>query len=340
MERIPPAFYRMIYDRSDVMKARKGIWAVLAGVTGSAAMMTALIYRQVFVCPKKRPEQVKSPSGSQYQPYKEQAEELREKIRELPYEEVSVRSQDGLKLYGKYYEQKPGAPLEILFHGYHGAAERDFCGGFWLAREAGHNVILVDERGHGKSEGRVLSFGIKEQYDCLEWTKYATERFGEDTKIVLGGISMGAAIVLLAAGLDLPNTVKGILADCGYTSPKEIVQKVSGDRGLPVKIMYPLARLGAKLFGHFDLEDGNTEEALRKCKVPVLFIHGEDDRLVPCEMSRRNYAACASEKMIFTVPEAGHTLSYMVDYEGYRETVSAFMKKIGCETDRETERSE
>ena len=142
-------------------------------------------------------------------------------------------------MYGKYYEQKPGAPLEILFHGYHGAAERDFCGGFWLAREAGHNVILVDERGHGKSEGRVLSFGIKEQYDCLEWTKYATERFGEDTKIVLGGISMGASIVLLAAGLDLPNTVKGILADCGYTSPKEIVQKVSGDRGLPVKIMYP-----------------------------------------------------------------------------------------------------
>ena len=125
------------------MKARKGIWAVLVGVTGSAAMMTALIYRQVFVCPKKRPEQVKFPSGSRYQPYKEQAEELREKIRELPYEEVSVRSQDGLKLYGKYYEQKPGAPLEILFHGYHGAAERDFCGGFWLAREAGHNVILV-----------------------------------------------------------------------------------------------------------------------------------------------------------------------------------------------------
>ena len=157
-------------------------------------------------------------------------------------------------------------------------------------------MILVDERGHGRSEGRVLSFGIKEQYDCLEWTKYATERFGEDTKIVLGGISMGAAIVLLAAGLDLPNTVKGILADCGYTSPKEIVQKVSGDRGLPVKVMYPLARLGAKLFGHFDLEDGDTEEALRKCKVPVLFIHGEDDRLVPCEMSRRNYAACASEK--------------------------------------------
>ena len=89
-----------------------------------------------------------------------------------------------------------------------------------------------------------------------------------------------------------------------------------------------------------DLEDGDTEEALRKCKVPVLFIHGEDDRLVPCEMSRRNYEACASEKMIFTVPEAGHTLSYMVDYEGYREAVSAFMKKIGCETDGETERSE
>lgn len=322
------------------MKARKSICAVIAGAVGSIAAVTVLTYRQVFLCPKKRPETVPFPKGSQYQPYKEQAEALIEKIRVLPYEEVSIYSQDGLKLYGRYYEQKPGAPLEILFHGYHGAAERDFCGGFWLAREAGHNVILVDERGHGKSEGRVLSFGIKEQYDCLEWTKYATERFGSDTRIVLGGISMGAAIVMLAAGLDLPDMVKGILADCGYTSPKEIVQKVSRDRGLPVKIMYPLARLGAKIFGHFDLEDGDAEEALRKCKVPVLFIHGEDDRLVPCEMSRRNYEACASDKMIFTVPGAGHTLSYMVDYEGYRKAVSAFMKKIGCEAEEDSERSE
>lgn len=322
------------------MKAWKGICAMIAGVTGSIAAVTAVTYRQVFLCPKKRPEQVKFPSGSQYQPYKTQAEELIARIKELPYEEVSIYSQDGLKLYGKYYEQKPGAPLEILFHGYHGAAERDFCGGFWLAREAGHNILLVDERGHGKSEGRVLSFGIKERYDCLEWTKYATERFDADTRIVLGGISMGAAIVLLASGLDLPDTVKGILADCGYTSPKEIVQKVSRDQGLPVKIMYPLARLGAKVFGHFDLEDGDAEEALRKCKVPVLFIHGEDDHLVPCEMSYRNYEACASDKMIFTVPGAGHTLSYMVDYEGYRKAVATFMKKIGCEAGGESGKSE
>ena len=317
------------------MKAWKGICAVLAGVVGSVAAATALTYRQVFWCPKKRPEKVALPKGSQYQPYKEQVEKMIEKIRALPYEEVSIWSQDGLKLYGKYYEQKPGAPLEILFHGYHGAAERDFAGGFWLAREAGQNIILVDERGHGKSEGRGLSFGIKEQYDCLEWARYATKRFGSDTQIVLGGISMGATIVLLAAGLDLPDTVKGILADCGYTSPKEIVQKVARNRGLPVKIMYPLARLGAKVFGDFDLEDGDAEEVLRKCKVPVLFIHGEDDRLVPCEMSRRNYEACASDKMIFTVPGAGHTLSYMVDYEGYRKAVSIFMKKIGCEADGE-----
>lgn len=310
---------------------KKGICAVLTGTVGAVAALTVVTCKNLFFFSKKQRANVSYPSGSQYQPYKEQAEQLIAKIKELPYEEVSIRSQDGLKLYGKYYEQDPGAPLEILFHGFHGLAERDFCGGFWLAREAGHNVLLVDERAHGKSEGSVLSFGIKEKYDCLEWTRYATERFGPDVRIILGGISMGAATVLMAAGLDLPDTVKGILADCGYTSPKEIIWKVAEKRKLPIRILYPVAWLGAKVLGHFDLEDGGAVEALKKCKVPVLFIHGEDDHLVPCEMSWRNYAACASDKSIFTVPEAGHTLCYMVDYEGYRDAVSAFLKKIGCE---------
>lgn len=310
------------------MKKIAGILAGLAGMT--TAIVTGAIFRFTFFFSKKQRANIGFPDGEQYQPYLESSEELIRKLRALPHEEVQILSDDGLKLYGKYYHQTEGAPLEMMFHGYHGVAERDFCGGFWLAREAGHNVLLVDERAHGKSDGNVISFGVKERYDCLAWTRYAVEHFGSDVRIVLVGVSMGAATVLMASNLDLPENVKGIIADCGYSSPKAIVKKVAQDMKLPVAVLYPFARLGARIAGHFDLEESSAVEALRECKVPVLFIHGEDDRFVPCDMSWENYNACASEKTIFTVPGAGHTLCYMVDTEGYRKAVSKFLEKIDC----------
>lgn len=310
-------------------KKTAGILAgAMAAVTAAA---TGAVFRFTFFFSKKQRENIAFPEGEQYKPYLEASKELIRRLRELPFEEVQIRSDDGLKLRGKYYHMADGAPLEILFHGYHGMAERDFCGGFWLAREAGHNILLIDERAHGKSEGNVITFGVKERYDCRAWVRYALERFGTEVRIVLVGVSMGAATVLMASDLDLPENVKGIIADCGYSSPKAIVRKVARDKKLPVRALYPLARLGAWLAGGFDLEESSAVESLRNCRIPVLFIHGEDDRFVPCEMSRENYEACASEKTLFTVPGAGHTLCYMVDTEGYKRTVRGFLKQIGCE---------
>lgn len=312
------------------MKKKKtaGILAgVMAAVTAAAA---GAVFRFTFFFSKKQRENIAFPEGEQYKPYLEASKELIRKLRELPFEEVQIRSDDGLKLYGKYYYMADGAPLEIMFHGYHGMAERDFCGGFWLARESGHNILLIDERAHGKSEGSVITFGVKERYDCRAWVRYALERFGTEVRIVLVGVSMGAATVLMASDLDLPENVKGIIADCGYSSPKAIVRKVARDMKLPVRALYPLARLGAWIAGGFDLEESSAVESLRNCRIPALFIHGEDDRFVPCEMSRENYEACASEKTLFTVPGAGHTLCYMVDRQGYRKAVNEFLEKIDC----------
>lgn len=312
------------------MKIKK-VAVILAGLTLAAtAAVTGAIYRFAFFFSKKQRDHIGFPNGEQYRPYRESSEELIGRLKALDYEQVEILSEDGLTLYGKYYHQADGAVLEILFHGYHGMAERDFCGGFWLAREAGHNILLIDERAHGKSDGNVISFGVKERYDCLAWTRYAAKRFGKDVPIVLVGVSMGASTVLMASNLELPENVKGIIADCGYSSPKEIVKKVAGDMGLPANILYPFARLGARIFGHFDLEESSAVAALKESRIPVLFIHGEDDRFVPCEMSRENYDACASDKTIFTVPGAGHTLCYMVDTEGYRKAVSEFLEKIDC----------
>lgn len=146
---------------------------------------------------------------------------------------------------------------------------------------------------------------------------------------MLYGMSMGAATVLMAADLELPENVVGIVADCGYSSPSAIIKQVLQKRHYPLFPTYALLRLGGRLFGGFDIEEASAAEAMENCHIPVLLIHGEDDRFVPCAMGRENFEHCrSSEKEILTVPGAGHGMSYMADKEAYLSTVSAFLKKV------------
>lgn len=195
--------------------------------------------------------------------------------------------------------------------------------------QGGYHVLLVDQRAHGKSENRCLTFGIQERYDCRAWVNYAVGRFGADTKILLCGVSMGAATVLMAGGLHLPRNVVGIVADCGYSSPAAIIRKVIRDQHLPIFPVCQLIRLGGKLFGGFDLESATVTDALAHCDIPVLLIHGGDDRFVPCDMGHENYAHCAARsKQLLVVPGAGHGLSYMVDREAYLAALESFLRSV------------
>jgi fermentation-respiration switch protein FrsA (DUF1100 family) len=211
-----------------------------------------------------------------------------------------------------------------MMHGYRGSAERDLSGGVRRAFRLGHSVLLVDQRCSGKSGGDVITFGIREHKDCLTWLEKMQERFGPDARIILTGISMGAATVLLAAGQKLPDTVIGVLADCGYTSAKDIIQVVIKDMGLPPKLSYPFVKLGARLYGGFDLEEVSPCEEIKKATVPVIFFHGEDDAFVPCYMSKINYDACPTRKALVTIPGAGHGLSYPVSKEQYLQAMRDF----------------
>jgi len=215
-----------------------------------------------------------------------------------------------------------------MFHGYKSRAYLDFCGGLRNALEAGHSAILVDQRAHDKSGGNCLAFGVLERFDCLTWINYVSERFGKSTGIILVGVSMGASTVLMASDLDLPDNVLGIIADSGYTSAREIIKKVIRDMRLPPWLIYPFVRLGALIFGGFDPDACSADGALASCRVPVLFIHGEDDRFVPCEMSIRNRAACASSGTLLTVSGAGHAMSYIINKKAYTEAVRAFYERI------------
>lgn len=269
------------------------------------------------------------PDDEQYTPYAAQASQMIRHALAIPYETVSVTSYDGLTLRGKYYPASPEAPWLIMFHGYRSGAERDFCGGLPFGIESGFNVLLVDQRAHGKSDGRCLTFGIKERRDCLSWIEYVCSRTNNTAKIVLYGMSMGAATVLMATALGLPENVIGIVADCGYTSPSAIIQKVLRDRHLPMFPTYALLRLGGMLYGGFDLEAASAVSAMDQCDIPILFIHGEDDRFVPCDMGRENYSHCHSlKKELLTIPNAGHGMSYMVDKTKYLDAVSSFLGKV------------
>ena len=266
--------------------------------------------------------------GEQYDAVKDQIIVCTRRMDDTPYEPVSICSFDGLKLSGRYYHNADGAPTVILFHGYRSMALRDCAGGFGLATKMGMNVLAVDQRAHANSEGKVISFGINERRDCLSWIGYVSDRFGKDSPIVLSGLSMGAATVLMVCDLGLPENVVAIMADCPYSSPTQIISKVSEDLHYPSKLAYPFLRLGARLFGNFSLEESSALTAVEHAKIPILLLHGEDDRFVPCQMSRDIYGACPHLAQLHTFPGAGHGLCYMVDPRRYEQITVQFLMSL------------
>ncbi len=305
-------------------------WIILA-LAAVVLVISYLCFRMAFWVAKKEligPNDFPIPDGPIYEPFRAQMVAWMKEVRALPHKEYTITSHDGLTLYGKYYEYAPGAPLELMFHGYRGNAERDLCGGVQRAFSLGHSALIVDQRASCHSDGNIISFGVNEHRDCLAWLDFAIQTFGPDVRIILTGISMGATTVLLAAGTKLPENVIGVLADCGFTSAKEIIQLVTKMMKMPPRLSYPFVWLGARVFGHFDLSVSDAPKALAHCSVPVIFFHGEDDDFVPCYMSKANFDSCPSRKRLVTIPGAGHGLSYLVDPEGYLRAMREFFDPI------------
>lgn len=278
--------------------------------------------------PKKDPNSIDIPDDPFYRNYRDVIIEDVKYSRSLNYKEYSIKSFDGLKLTGRYFECSKGAPIEIMFHGYKGNAERDLSTGIKRAFKCGRNVLLINQRGSGSSEGHVISFGINERKDCLDWIKLVINEFGNDVKIILTGVSMGAATVLMASCMDLPNNVKGILADCGYNKPSDIIKKVIKEMKLPADFFYHFVKLGGKIFGKFNIDETSPYEAVQKSKVPIIFIHGDQDSIVPCDMSNKLYEACTSRKKIVTIEGSDHGVSYLVNPEKYINELNDFFKDI------------
>lgn len=292
-------------------------------------------YSVAFYSPVNRRNSIDDPlQGPQYEAVSEHIHRISHIMERIPCENVTITSYDGCRLHGRYYHIRDGAPLEILFHGYRSCAFRDCSGGHALSRKMGFNALVIDQRAHGASEGKTISFGIREHMDCLCWIRYANGRFGTDTPIILSGLSMGAATVLMAAGLELPDNVSCIMADSPYSAPSAIIEKVCEDLHYPVSICRPFIHLGARIFGGFKLNGYTAKEAVSNAKVPILLIHGEDDRLVPYSMSIELAACSASRVVLCTFPGAGHGLSYLCDPVRYEQVVYDFLLTIPAVADQ------
>ena len=220
----------------------------------------------------------------------------------------------------------------MAFHGYRSLATIDFALEVEFFHGLGCDVLLPYQRSHGESQGRYITYGVKERFDCRDWARYAARRFGEDKPLFLMGISMGAATVLMASGLELPGNTRGIVADCGFTTPWDIMAHVARRdyRLPPFPLLYLLDGL-ARLRAGFRLKGADTRKALERNRIPVLFLHGEEDGFVPLSMTEENFAACRAEKRLYTVPGAGHAQSFGVDPEGCKRVLREFLERCGTQ---------
>lgn len=258
-----------------------------------------------------------------------------DKLEKCDCELVEMTSHDGARLVGHWYPCENAKRVILAMHGWRSYWAKDFgaIADFW--HKNGCSVLYAEQRGQHNSGGNYMGFGLIERYDCLDWIHWLNQNRNEEgLPIYLAGISMGATTVLMAAGVKLPENVCGIIADCGFTSPHAIWKHVVENNmhlsyhGLRVAMADTYCKqkiqIGANAY--------STVEAMKQCKVPVLFIHGTDDHFVPVEMTYENYKACAAPKYLHIVPGAEHGMSYFVNRAGYENAVKAFWQM--CEGNR------
>lgn len=309
---------------------------VLISVIGSLALLllAASLYFFIFAFYRRKPNVNEGEGTIDSRFSTEEALAIKEGIQHidsLSFEQVYVKSFDGLTLAAKYYPvEQDTNKVMILFHGYRASGRRDYSCAVKMYMDLGYNILLVDERACGLSQGKLITFGAKERYDVISWIDFILERKGKDTKICLGGLSMGAAVVMMASSLGLPENVKCIVADCGYTSPAEIISHVAKTRfHVPGGIAVAILNIFCVLLGRFSLYKPNTLKALRENNIPILFIHGLADNFVPWDMTVRNYAVAKARKRMCLVEGAGHGRAYLTDKKKVTKTLIEFISE--CE---------
>ena len=305
------------------------MWIIflLLGVIVFFLLLSLFFFLFSLVRQKEQEPDFQNPADG-WHPYAAQMKEAQRWMQQHTASMVEITSYDGLRLQAALIPAENPKGVLILFHGYRSRADVDFVLQLSGYHQQGYTLLVPWQRSHGTSEGKLITYGVKERKDCQKWAEYAAKTFGKELPVFLGGISMGCATVVMSLGLSLPENVVGVIADCGFTSPWEIMAFVAKKRyHLPVFPVLYLVGFFVKLAGGFSLKEADTRKILQNNTIPVLFIHGKEDDFVPLFMTMQNYEACRGEKELFLVEGAAHAVSYAVDPRGYSEKVFAFLEK-------------
>ena len=307
------------------------IFAIVTVLAALAAILTLIFayyaYRRVFTLKNRHPDPKRGVEKPSCLPYRDFIVPIIERMTGEKYEDLYVTSHDGLRLHAKYYKGENGKPVEIMLHGYKSTPTRDCCGSGSDVIDAGGGLLYVEQRAHGDSEGKTITFGVLERHDLLLWINKILEIEGKDTKIIVHGTSMGGATALMASGLDLPENVRCIIVDCPYSEPREIIESVLNSMKLPPRLVYPFIKLGAKIYGGFDLDGASADEAIAKTKTPIFIMHGDGDTFVPMYMSEALYKKYPDKVDFLSFKGADHCMSFLMYPEEYRRARDEFRAK-------------
>ena len=250
---------------------------------------------------------------------------LSNNLREIPMEQVEIRSHDRFVLRGRWYPAENPQRTVILAHGWHSHWYVDFSASTPFFHENGCNLLFIDQRCHGDSGGDLIGYGVCERHDILAWLDWI-EVNHKGLPVYLCGLSMGAATVLMTAALPIAGRVAGIIADSAYDKPNAVIKRaLKQNIGALASPTLTAVNLNCKRRGKFTYADATPIKAMKKNKtIPCLFIHGDGDTFVPCQMGMENYTACKAPKELLVVPEAEHGMSFVVAPDAYKKKVLDF----------------
>lgn len=309
------------------MKKRSVI--AFGALASAEFLLSAYFYRRTMKRGKAKTERTVKMAGTDWSQYADFIGKRKESMLARPHEDVWIMSRDGLKLHGTFFPQGERKRVVLAFHGYTSEGMKDYIGlsGYYLQR--GFSMLLPDARAHGKSEGEYIGFGCLDRWDALEWLKWIREHCGEDAEVILHGTSMGASTVLMASGLKLPPQVKGIVADCGFTSPKEVFTHVLHSMyHMPAFPVIQIADALNRKRAGYGMDECNAAREVRKSQTPTLFVHGSKDTFVPSRMCGKMYDNCGAKKWIMVSEGAAHAESYYKDTERYERALDQMFQEV------------
>ena len=269
-------------------------------------------------------EDPKTLQNTQWAPLADRIDDAIQYLKDHNALDVYTHSNDGLKLRARWLSANNAIGSILLFHGYRSCSLSDFSVVIPFYHSLGFNLLLADQRSHGKSEGKFITFGIREHEDVLKWIEYHNENVGT-LPVFLGGMSMGATTVLMAAGNELPDNVRGVCADCGFTEPKQILKSVMRQAHVPAFPLLNIAGWYSRIFADFGIDEYSTIQAMETCRIPVLMLHGTEDHFVPCWMSQVAYDIFGCEKQLILVDGATHGTSFLTDQPRCQKAMKEFL---------------